>query len=59
MDPAEPSSEKNSFTLEMIDVWKVFLEKAAADIGVGVGVGAIVLKGNGCNILDGADLDII
>lgn len=55
MDPAEPSSEKNSFTLEMIDVWKVFLEKAAADNGVG----AIVVKGNWYDLCPGADLDII
>lgn len=47
--------QKNSFTLEMIDAWKGFLERAQADDAVG----AIVVTGNGGSFCAGADLSII
>jgi enoyl-CoA hydratase/carnithine racemase len=46
---------KNSFTLEMIDAWKGFLEQAQRDDGVG----AIVVTGTGGSFCAGADLSII
>lgn len=47
--------QKNSFTLEMIDAWKGFLERAQADREVG----AIVVTGNGGSFCAGADLAVI
>ena len=48
-------AQKNSFTLEMIDQWRGFLERAQADDEVG----AIVVTGNGGSFCAGADLAII
>jgi enoyl-CoA hydratase/carnithine racemase len=47
--------QKNSFTLEMIDQWKAFLQRAQADADVG----AVVVTGNGGSFCAGADLSII
>lgn len=47
--------QKNSFTLEMIDAWRGFLQQAQDDDGVG----AVVVTGNGGSFCAGADLAII
>lgn len=47
--------QKNSFTLDMIDAWRGFLQQAKEDDGVG----AIVLTGSGGSFCAGADLAII